>query len=48
MCIRDSPDIDGEGDEDKLDPEPGEPEIESYDSWREGPDDEEFLNNYGY
>ena len=44
----DDPDIDGEDDEEKLEPEPGEPEIESYDSWREGPDDEEFLNNYGY
>ncbi len=35
------PTIDGEEDEDKLEPEPGQPEIESYDSWREGPEEEE-------
>ena len=38
----DDPDIDGEDDEEKLEPEPGEPEIESYDDWREG-DEEQDL-----
>lgn len=32
----DDPDIDGDEDEETLEPEPGEPEVESYDSWREG------------
>lgn len=39
----DDPDIDGFEDEEKLEPEPGEPEIESYDSWREGEEDEEWV-----
>lgn len=39
----DDPDIDGADDEEKLDPEPGPPEIESYDSWREGEEEEEWL-----
>lgn len=36
----DDPDIDGVDDDEKLDPEPGEIEIESYDEWREGEEDE--------
>lgn len=39
----DDPDLDGLEDEEKLEPEPGEPEIESYDSWREGEEDEEWV-----
>ena len=39
----DDPDIDGFEDEEKLEPEPGEPEIESYDSWREGDEEEEWV-----
>ncbi len=39
----DDPNIDGLEDEEKLEPEPGEPEIESYDSWREGEEDEEWV-----
>ena len=39
----DDPDIDGVEDEEKLEPEPGEPEIESYDSWREGDEEEEWT-----
>ena len=37
----DDPDIDGDDEEIKLDPEPGEVEIESYDSWREGEEEEQ-------
>lgn len=37
----DDPDIDGDETEEKLEPEPGEPEIESYDEWREGEEEEE-------
>ena len=36
----DDPDIDGVEDEEKLEPEPGEVEIESYDEWREGEEEE--------
>ena len=37
----DDPEIDGETDEETLDPEPSGLEIESFDAWREGDDDED-------
>ena len=52
MCIRDrftldeergdDPDIDGvDDDEETLDPTPGDVEIESFEAWRDGEDDED-------
>lgn len=34
------PDIDGDDEEEKLEPEPGADDVESYDAWRDGEEDE--------
>ena len=38
----DDPDIDGDDEEeDKLEPEPGADDVESYDAWRDGEEEDE-------
>ena len=46
----DDPDIDGERDEDeeKLDPVPGDVEIESFEAWRDGEDEDEDDQKSGW
>lgn len=36
----DDPDLDGDDEEERLDPEPGPDDVESYDAWRDGEEDQ--------